>query len=64
VARDEWHPHSVATFRPVQGGPDEEEETAALLLAEEMWSAVKAGVMWWRVARLIAVDTRMVSEWS
>jgi hypothetical protein len=32
-------------------------------LAEEMWSAVKAGVAGWRVARLMAADTHMVAEW-
>jgi hypothetical protein len=58
MARDEWHPRGVASFRPKV-----EEEPAALWLAEEMWSAVKAGVAGWRVARLMAVDTRMVAEW-
>jgi hypothetical protein len=44
AARDEWHPYSVASFCL-----EEEEEPAALWLAVEMWSAVKAGVAGWRV---------------
>jgi hypothetical protein len=41
---------------------EEEEEPAALWLAEEMWLAVKAGVAAWRVVRFMAADPRMVAE--
>jgi hypothetical protein len=47
----------------VQGGPEEEEDSAKLWLADEMWSAMKAGVAGWHVAWFMAMDPRMVAEW-